>query len=309
MDKHLNFTITVPQESVLVRLDVFLAGQKKDSSFKDFSRTFCQKLVGDSQVTVNGIATDRPSTLLKPDDIVGVTIPPAPALGVPKNFEGDLGVKTVFENEDFLIVNKPAGLITHEPIHGSPEVTLVDWLLTKFKEMKDVGEPDRPGIVHRLDKDTSGLMIVARNRHAHMILSDMFKNRQMHKTYWAVVKGTPKESGTIDLPIDRHPVVRNKMTHTRAGRDALTHYKLLQQFKDYAVVEAKPVTGRTHQIRVHFAAIGHSLIGDSTYGAKSKLISRQALHAYGLEFEFKGKQYSFTQEPPADMQAILKAQQ
>jgi 23S rRNA pseudouridine1911/1915/1917 synthase len=300
MDNTTNFTLTVAQNSPLMRLDIFIAQQRPE-----FSRTFCQKLISDNKITVNGTLTSRASTPVKEHDIVHVTIPPAPALGTPKAFTGDLGVQLLHTTEDFLIISKPAGLVVHEPIAGSPEITLVDWLLARFQTMAEVGSPDRPGIVHRLDKDTSGLMIVARTSQAHMQLSDMFKNRQMHKTYVAVVKGIPTATGTINLPIDRHPTVRNKMTHARTGRDAVTHYKLIQQFENAALLELKPVTGRTHQIRVHCAAIGHSLLGDSTYGAKSPHIARHALHALKLEFTFKGVDYSFTQEPPADFAQLV----
>lgn len=303
-------SFTATPEDALVRLDVFIT-----KKLPTFSRTFFKDLATRQAITINGKTVSKSSIMIKPNDTIQVTFPLAPELGTPKKIEGDLGVKVVFEHPQFLIIYKPAGLMCHAPQEDSPEITLVDWLLTYFKEISTVGSHDRPGIVHRLDKDTSGLMVIPRNNQAHHLFGEAFKNRLMHKTYHAVVQGQPELSGTINYPIDRHPRYKHKMTHVTeqnalrwriTGRESTTHYKVLEQFEDSALMELKPVTGRTHQIRVHCAAIGHGLLGDELYGIKSTLISRQALHAYALSFEFEGKEYSFTYDVPGDFKHLLE---
>ena len=180
-----------------------------------------------------------------------------------------------------------------------------------FAIFNHVGTVDRPGIVHRLDRDTSGLMIIPRTNEAHASMTDMFKDRKIQKTYLAIVMGHPPESGTIDLYVGRHPSMRNKMHHFTAltkqasSRTALTHYEVIQYYDDFSLVKVKPVTGRTHQIRVHFAAIGHPLLADPLYGRKSKLSKRHALHAHQLEFEYKSKSYCFTSQLDSKLQNIL----
>ena len=227
-----------------------------------------------------------------------------------------MGVELIFEHPDFLIVYKPAGLLVHATDTAKDEVTLVDWLLKKFKDLSTVGSSDRPGIIHRLDQDTSGLLVIARNNYAHTTIGQMFKDRKVNKTYVAVVTGHPEPEGSIDLSIMRHPVYRNKMTYVKTkgklstkqakARDALSHYKVIEDFDAHSLVEVKPVTGRTHQIRVHFSGIGHSLVGDKLYGHLSKDIGRQALHSKAIEFEYEGKKYSFEKEPPKDFRHLVE---
>jgi 23S rRNA pseudouridine1911/1915/1917 synthase len=312
------YTFIVPETSANIRIDAFLA-----HNLSQYSRTACQKLISRGHVSINGEVITRPSTPVSSGDTVLVTIPEQAPLATPLALSDDLGVTIVYDHPDFMIISKPAGLVVHTSSRSDvPEttrrletntVTLVDWLLTHFKNLADVGSPDRPGIIHRLDKDTSGLMIIAKNPQALATFGDMFKDRKIHKTYWAVAKGHPPREGTIELAIDRHPTARHRMTHIstalrwkRSGRDATTHFKVLKQFEDAALLELKPVTGRTHQIRVHCAAIKHPLLGDAIYGSKSTLIARQALHAYALEFEYQGKQYKFTQQPPEDFEHLIK---
>ena len=184
--------------------------------------------------------------------------------------------------------------------------------------MQGVGLTDRPGIVHRLDKDTTGILLLARNNPTHAVLCGMFKDRAMHKTYLALVHGHPPKEGAIELAIARDPHNRKKMTHvdltdlkrvaliSTTKREALTHYRVLEYFENSALVEVKPVTGRTHQIRVHFAALGHPLIGDYVYGIKSKEIGRQALHAHRLLFEYEGKEYQFESPLPHDITTLIE---
>jgi 23S rRNA pseudouridine1911/1915/1917 synthase len=217
-----------------------------------------------------------------------------------------------------MIIHKPANLLVHAPSVKSPAVTLIDWIRHHHHELSSVGAVDRPGIIHRLDKETSGLLIVTRTNYGHTLLGDLFKNRMMHKTYKAVVEGHPAPEGTITLAIGRNPVNRTKMTFFNENcvdetgkvgaikaRHAKTEYKVLEYFNDTSLIEAKPTTGRTHQIRVHMMALGHPIIGDQLYGKKSSLIDRQALHAEQLSFTFDNMQHSFTDKAPDDFQQLI----
>jgi 23S rRNA pseudouridine1911/1915/1917 synthase len=299
-------TLIVPEHEPLERIDRFVAKQ-----LPAVSRNLFQKMLADEQVTINGKKITKPSSKVRQFDAIEIDFAPLPPLGTPNHFEGDLGVSIIHEDKNFLIINKPAGLIVHAPTKHSITVTLVDWLLTHFKGLADVGDQARPGIVHRLDKDTSGLIIIARNNYAHAQLSTMFKNRTIKKTYRAVVHGTPQTHGSVDFSIMRHPTLKHKMAHIdpaqsfRQGRDAKTDYRVLEKGTNYSVLELKPETGRTHQIRVHCAAIGHPIVGDSVYGTPSPLIARQALHAYQLNFTFEGTDFSFTAPLPEDFVQLV----
>lgn len=296
-----NFSLVVMNNQPQ-RIDSFLS-----SHFSFYSRTFFQKLIDSNLVQINGNTITKASIILKNNDTVFVQFPPE-FTSISKQIDGDLGVGTVYEHEHFLVINKPPYLSVHAPVKESNEITLVDWLVSKFQEIKTVGSLDRPGIVHRLDKNTSGLLLVSRNNYSHEILSNLFKNRLIKKTYQAVVKGNPAQEGTIEFPISRDPFNRTKMSHKySSGRPAVTHYKVLEYFNDAALLELYPITGRTHQIRVHCAAIGHPLLGDIVYGTSSKLIKRQALHAYRLEFFLGDKQFSFNQELPLDFRELLNS--
>ena len=216
-----------------------------------------------------------------------------------------MGIRILYEHTDFFIVYKPAGILVHAPTHYSEIPTLVDWLVHECKELASVGYADRPGIVHRLDKDTSGILVVPRNNCAHAYFSRLFAQRLMSKKYLALVHGNPPETGIIDYAITRHPTQKHKMTHTMGfGREATTHYQVLEYFADSALVEVHPVTGSTHQIRVHFASIGHPIMGDAVYGTHCESISRQALHAYQLSFIYQDQYYSFWHDMPLDMKNL-----
>ncbi len=296
-NSYFSLTVTASQ-----RLDSYLSAQ-----FSCYSRTFFKKLIDNNGVHINGIIATKPSITLKTNDVVTVQFPPEKPVIGEKQIPSDLPVEIIYEHEHFLIINKPSALSVHAPSKSNLEVTLVDWLVSRFQEIKKVGHEDRPGIVHRLDKDTSGLLVVSRNNYAHELLSSLFKNRLITKTYHAVVKGHPPKEGSISLSIDRNPLYRIKMRSILGvGRPSLTHYTVLEYFADSALVAFHPVTGRTHQIRVHSAAIGHPIMGDTLYGTSSKLINRQALHAFSLSFDFEGNHYSFTQEPPADFTQLVK---
>jgi len=209
----------------------------------------------------------------------------------------------IYEDKDILVINKPRGLTVH-PGAGNRSGTLVNALLHHCRDLSGIGGVERPGIVHRLDKDTSGILLVAKNDKAHQVLSAQFKDRTIQKTYLAIVKGNPKkDEGTIAEPIGRHPVNRKKMAVSHKGREAVTHYKVLKRFKEYSLVELKPKTGRTHQLRVHLAHIGHSILGDPVYGKGNA----QLLHAYKIKFTHPRteKELEFEAKLPDDMLKLI----
>lgn len=294
-------TFTVPDDLAQIRLDHFIA-----DLMPTMSRSHIQRLAQLGNVTVNGAIVQKSGYALKPGDTVILTIPSKPPLGAAHDIPEGLEVPIVFEHPDFFIINKPAGLLVHATSLANTEFSLVDWLIHKFKDIIHVGDQDRPGIVHRLDKDTSGLMVITRNDTAHTLFGRMFHDRTIHKKYYAIVKGHTDQEGTIDLPIGRHQIHRNRMTtQSDKGRNAVTHYTVKSYFANATLLNLSPVTGRTHQIRVHCAAIGHPIIGDAVYGTTSKLIKRQALHAYHLDFNYKGEDFSFTIGLPEDMQKLV----
>ncbi len=296
------YTRTVTPEEAGKRLDVFLSEQ-----FPEYSRSLFKDLIENSAVVVNLKTPTKAGTALKGNDTITLTIPLPPEKSViSKETVAQIGVKIVHQEKDFAIIEKPAGVVVHPPHKDSSDLSLIDWLTTTFQDIEDVGYADRPGIVHRLDKDTSGLMIIPLTAQSHATFSDMFKNREIHKTYMCLVNGQPEKEGTINFPIGRDMRIRNKMTHRREGRASETHFKVLEYFEDASLVQAEPVTGRTHQIRVHLSGTGHTLLGDVMYGKTSKLIKRQALHAVKLEFVFKDKAYSFESQLPADFLKALE---
>lgn len=272
-----------------------------------YSRSLFQKLIIGGHVSVNGTVVTKPSFSAQPGQTITIHVPPLPDPKMVHENARNIPIEIVFSHEHFLVLNKPAHVLVHSPRTNSTDLTVVDWLLAHFADIQSVGGSDRPGIIHRLDKDTSGLLLVARNQYAHAKLSELFKNRLISKTYVAVVKGHPSSKGVIDFNIIRHPIDRIRMSHSSiSGRQATTHYTVREFLHNAALIEAQPLTGRTHQIRVHCAAIGHPIIGDALYHCSSTLIDRQALHAYKLSFMFEGQQYSFCQEPPADFQKLVE---
>ena len=275
------------------RLDRFLA-----DAMPDRSRVSLQELIREGLVTVNG-RTARPSSPLKPGDRITIELPPpAPTAAVAE----DIPLTVVYQDDDLAVIDKPAGLTTH-PAPGHPAGTLLNALLSLFPELADTGL-ERPGIVHRLDKDTSGLIVVARSRQAHARLSDQFRNREVTKVYLALVKGRVEPAeGVIEAAIGRHRTQRKKMTVSEQGREARSRFKVIRRFQNQTLLEVKIYTGRTHQIRVHLAAIGYPVIGDATYGAPSPDFPRQFLHAHRLGFRHPatGDEMSFTSPLPPDL--------
>jgi 23S rRNA pseudouridine1911/1915/1917 synthase len=297
MDKEIR--LSVEPSYISSRLDTFLTKQ-----FPDYSRTYFQDLIGESVIKINGLPVKKASRALREDDEI-CFIFPAPKKYNIVSQKVDFGV--VDTQEDFLIVNKPAGLVVHPPDKNSfDKPSLVAGLLHDFEEFSQFGASERPGLVHRLDRETSGLMVISRSIPSQIVFSEMFKDRKMSKTYLTIVKGHPPKEGSIRFPIGRDPHNPTKMSHRGIGKkDALTHYKVLSYYDEYALVQARIVTGRTHQIRVHFAALGHSVVGDTVYGTSSKLISRQALHAWKISFEYKNQSFSYSQDVPEDFKVAL----
>jgi len=300
---------TAPKEADTLRLDACLKLQ-----FSSYSRSFLKGLILQGLVSIQNKNNIKPRTIVEAGNQITVTFPEIKTSRDLKVIPDDLEVPILHNSEHFLIINKPVGLTVHPPKIDCDYITLIDWLTHTFENLANVGPSDRPGIVHRLDRDTSGIMIVAKNNCSHAHICQLFKDRKIQKTYHAVVQGHPEKEGTIEYPITRNPVKRNtvmcvkdkaKLEHKRV-RHACTHYKVVHYFEDHSLVEVKPVTGRTHQIRAHFASIGHPIVGDAVYGKTSKKIKRHALHAVSLAFKFNGKQHSFCCEAPKDFKLLLK---
>ncbi|KKR97342.1 MAG: Pseudouridine synthase [candidate division TM6 bacterium GW2011_GWE2_41_16] len=300
-------TINVHIDTVPVRIDTFLS-----HTFPQYSRSFFKRLIEEGCIIRNNFVVQKESVLVKPDDSITITIPALrdrraiiQAAAAKEHQRTDVTI--IFEHKDFLIINKPSNMVVHAPSQRSTIFSLSDWLVMQYSELETVGYEDRPGIVHRLDKDTTGIMIIPRNTQAHTAISALFKNRQLTKTYCAVVEGHPVEEGAISYPISRHPTDRNRMTHLiPTGRSALTTFSVQEYFESTALLNVCIHTGRTHQIRVHCSAIGHPVMGDPIYGHRSKLIKRQALHASSLAFEWEGTNYCFSATLPDDMNMLIK---
>lgn len=261
-----------------IRLDVFVALSS------NISRSRAAALIKSGNVTINGEKADK-SSKLSLNDIVGVDIPEAQPYSVKPQ---DIPLDIVYEDEDLLVVNKPKGMVVH-PAAGNYENTLVNAVLYHCGDsLSGIGGVLRPGILHRIDKDTSGLLLVAKNDDAHNVLASQIKEHSLTREYEAVVYGNIKsDDGVVDAPIGRHPVKRKQMAVTnRNSKSAVTHYKVLERFGGFTHIRCRLETGRTHQIRVHMSYIGHPLAGDPVYGPKKviKSLNGQCLHARKLGF-------------------------
>lgn len=268
----------ITEEEAEMRLDVFLAQENPE-----LTRSRVQKLIREARVTVNGLPA-RASYRLRPGDQVTLTVPP-PVL--PQVLPEPIPLDIYYEDEELLVTHKPAGMVVH-PAVGNYRGTMVNALLYHCTSLSGVNGILRPGIVHRLDKDTAGLLMVAKNDRAHQFLAGQLQEHKVKRVYTALVFGNVQhDQGTISLPVGRHPVERKKMAvTTRGGKPAVTHYLVRRRYGRYTLLELRLETGRTHQIRVHLAAIGHPVVGDRVYGrARSHLgLTGQFLHAHTLGF-------------------------
>jgi len=305
------------------RLDAYLA-----SVLPDISRSTIRKLMADDCVRVNS-APARPSYRVQPGDSISVRIPPPEPTDI---IAEDIPLDVLFEDDQIIVINKPKGMTVH-PAPGTSRGTLVNAVLAHSDDLSGIGGVERPGIVHRLDKDTTGLLVVAKTDAAHQSLQGQIQSRSAERLYQGVVWGATKfNEAVVDAPIGRHPTDRQKMavikdTHRYTAREAITHLTVLQRFEHFTCVEARLDTGRTHQIRVHCAFIGHPIVGDPVYGGLKRAIpasygkieqrdlSRlieglkgQALHAFRLSFDHPstGERLAFEAPLPAEMSALIE---
>lgn len=319
--------IEVDDASDSLRLDVFLAGcQKRCEELSGLSRSRLQQLIAEGSVQVDGRTMKKSSSRVSAGQVVSVSVPEAqPATVKPE----DIPLDILYEDSDLAVIDKPAGLTVH-PAAGVQSGTLVNALLYHLKDLSGIGGVLRPGIVHRLDKGTSGLMLVAKNDFTHQRLVDAFKHRKVKKRYLALVRGIPKESwGEIDFPLARHRTQRHKMAAVmdrggeergrgRRAKTALTSYRVVRRWEGFSLLEVSLHTGRTHQIRVHLSQIGHPVFGDMTYGSNKRRSDRlpaalllyldgPALHAWKLKLEHPrtGQTLRFQAPIPERIQSII----
>ncbi len=318
-------TLTVAAEEAGVRLDRFLADR-----LPGHSRSLLQRCIADGRVTLGGQSLRQASRRLAAGEVVTVDLPPAPPAATPPEPDPAVAFAVLHSDEALIVVDKPAGLVVH-PGAGQERATLVNGLLARFPDLGPTflalepaaaedpeagGDAEalaaalaRPGIVHRLDRDTSGVMVVARTPAAAATLRAQFQARSVEKRYLALVRGAlhPPE-GLIDAPIGRHPGQRQRMAVVGGGREAQTRYRVLLEWPGISWIEAFPRTGRTHQIRVHLASVGHPVVGDPVYGLLDPRIGRQALHAsrISLDHPLSGERLTFEAPLAADLAAALE---
>ncbi len=308
-----HFSVTVTERESGRRLDQFLSGTNLN-----LSRSQAKNLVEKHLIFLNQRPT-KPSAHVKPGDIVSGSLPEPEPLSLKPE---PLPLTILYEDPSIIVIDKPSGMVVH-PAYGNPSGTLVNALLYHCKDLAGINGVLRPGIVHRLDKDTSGVMVVAKNDEAFHHLTKQFKNRTVEKAYLAIVYGKFRQNeGLIDSAIGRHPSERKRMsTRTKKGRTAITRWKKAEEFDNATLLEIFPHTGRTHQIRVHLSSIGHPLLGDPLYGRRGrpgtvhdpilrecvKRMNRQALHARRLKFDHPrtGERVQFVSPIPQDMNELL----
>lgn len=294
-----NFTFEIGEEDKGKRLDKFLVENLR----KDVSRVFIQKLIAEKNVLINGLP-QKINHRINTGETVEVTIPEA--VSSPTKSE-DIELDIAYEDDDLIVIDKPVGMVVH-PAPGNYTGTLVNALLFHCKNLSGIGGVLKPGIVHRIDKDVSGLLVVAKNDRSHRFLAKQFKDKTAKRVYIALVKGVVQlDNGIIELPIGRSSRNRKKMAVSFvSSKEALTRYKVLKRFNDFTMLELTLGTGRTHQIRVHMAYIDHPILGDEKYGTKGKL-TRPALHAMTLGFihPTTRKFMEFTSELPDDMKELI----
>lgn len=284
-----------------VRLDLFVC-----QSCEGLSRSQVQKLIDDGHVSING-EPGKPSRKVKTGDVISVHVPPPEPC--PELVPEEVPLAILYEDADILVVNKPAG-VTVYPAPGHPRHTLMNAILAHCPEISGIESSVRPGVVHRLDKDTSGAMVVAKNKAAQLNLVAQFKGRRMLKKYLVLVQGSPSPGqGAIDAPIGRHLKDRKRMAVVEGGRPSRTLYKVARRFNAYSLMEATLETGRTHQIRVHFSHKRWPVVGDAVYGVRVPWLDRQFVHAWTLGFKLPGSgmYVECKAELPADLKQALEA--
>ncbi len=293
--------INVTIESEGMRLDLFL----HETVFQDKSRSYVQNLIKDKHVTVNDDVV-KTGYALKKDDVIHYDIPQTKKLDLEPI---DMSLDIVYEDDDLIVINKPQGLVVH-PASSYHEPTLVHGLLHQSDQLSSINGVARPGIVHRIDKDTSGLLVVAKNDYTHQALSKDLSNHKIQRRYFALVYGHVKEEqGTIDAPIQRHPKNRLKNAVIQGGKRAVTHFKVVERFLDYTLLSCELETGRTHQIRVHLSFINHPIVGDPLYGPKQVIGDQgQFLHATELRFfhPTKKEHMTFHADMPQNFKFFLE---
>ncbi|RNF40664.1 RluA family pseudouridine synthase [Planococcus salinus] len=297
-------------EDLTIQITEEMTGERVDKAVssidEDWSRSQIQSWVKDGFVKVNGL-TVKPNYKVRLEDLIIVT-PPAPEeLDIVAE---DLDLEIVYEDEDVLVVNKPKGMVVH-PAPGHTKGTLVNGLMYHCQDLSGINGIIRPGIVHRIDKDTSGLLMVAKNDAAHTSLVDQLVKKSVTRKYIALVHGhIPHDKGTIDAPIARDPKERQNMSVVDKGKHAITHFQVLERFGDFTLVECRLETGRTHQIRVHMKYIGFPLVGDPKYGPRKTMdLGGQALHAEVIGFVHPktGEYLEFSAQPPAYFNELLES--
>lgn len=286
------------------RLDKYLV-----SCLPEFSRARVQGLILDGFVKVNGVPAKKAGQMLEDGFDIEIRIPPPVPSGL---IAEEIPLDIVFENDDLIVVNKPAGMVVH-PSAGHYSGTLVNAVLGYDPDLEGIGGEERPGLVHRLDKETSGLIILAKNERAHNWQQDQFRLRKVEKTYLALVDGKPPTpAGRVEAPIGRDPSHRKKMAIVQPGkgRDAVSEYKTLETFKNHTLLEFHPHTGRTHQIRLHCLFLGCPIVGDAVYGKKkiTVTIDRHFLHAFRLKIILPNEEHprTFEAELPEELKAVLE---
>ncbi|MGE6368464.1 RluA family pseudouridine synthase [Planococcus kocurii] len=297
-------------EELTIEITEEMTGERVDKAVssidEDWSRSQISNWVKEGAVKVNGIKV-KPNYKVRLQDVIVVTPPELEELDVVPE---DLNLEIVYEDEDVLVVNKPKGMVVH-PAPGHAKGTLVNGLMHHCTDLSGINGVVRPGIVHRIDKDTSGLLMVAKNDASHTSLVDQLVKKTVTRKYVALVHGhIPHDKGTIQAPIARDPKERQNMAIVDKGKHAVTHFRVLERFGDFTLVECRLETGRTHQIRVHMKYIGYPLVGDPKYGPKKTMdVGGQALHAEVIGFDHpKTNEYmEFSVEPPTEFAELLES--
>ena len=295
-----NIILTPDETNIGERLDKYIS-----ENTEDISRSYAATLSKNGAITAGGKNLDK-NYKIKGGEVIEIELPEPILQEVTPE---EIPIDIVYEDRNLLVINKPQGMVVH-PAPGNYSGTLVNALLYHCKDsLSAINGVVRPGIVHRIDKETSGLLVVAKDNQSHIELSSQIKDKKALRAYWALVNGKVKEDGTVNAPIARHPKDRKKMAVVKGGREAVTHYKVLEEFEGYTLLECVLETGRTHQIRVHMAHIGHSIVGDKTYGQKKEKfnLEGQLLHAKTLGFNHPktGETMQFTSEIPEYFENVL----